>query len=530
MYNNPINVFIRLLGVTKGRGMAKINCEGKHFIHAVVIFYAFLYLLSGTANLSAQSLTLMKSVEPSVGRVGDTVTVCLSINPALITMTANSKADIMWVIDCTGSMDTEIQGIKDNLTSFTSQLVAAGIDYREGLEEYRDMYDPFPGDPTEEKNYGFAASDSQFLGWVGGLIADGGGDWPEAGLEGLEDAALNTAVAFWRPDASKTLILITDAPVKSMECDSAFYSTMPLSMTYTAHSLYSSGFVIDAVCNSIAGYYGSQYSGCDPSEMPGMAGGVWLDLSSTTNWASFLAQLGTSILNYTNVKVRDPMPPELAPIDGACGATVTGNELEWNFPQVNSSGVFNVCCFLAKITSAFDGSISNTAYVSADGVSETSSNNEYVFYPTNTSTSTITPTWTYTPTFTISATFTPTYTVTMTGTPTITPTVTVTLTPTPLPLVLNLKGNFPNPMMNDTHIVYWLSTDADVSIKVYTVSGEVVLNHDGLPGLAGYDSFYWDGKNRATKPVASGVLIYRISAVSPRNEHQEKFSKLAVVK
>jgi hypothetical protein len=30
--------------------------------------------------------------------------------------------------------------------------------------------------------------------------------------------------------------------------------------------------------------------------------------------------------------------------------------------------------------------------------------------------------------------------------------------------------------------------------------------------------------------VASGVLIYRISAVSPRNEHQEKFSKLAVVK
>jgi len=365
---------------------------------------------------------------------------------------------------------------------------------------------------------------------VGGLIATGGGDLPEAGLDALYDAALNTAVAFWRPDASKTLILITDAPVKSVECSDEFTMAVPFSMTYTAYDLRNRGFIIDAVCNNSTVTNGAGYAGCDPSVIPGLTGGLWINLSGSSDWASFLTQLGTSILSYTNVKVRDPMPPELAPVDSACGATVTGNELDWNFPQVGSGNLFNVCCFLARITSAFDGSISNTAYVSADGVSETSSNNQYVFYPTNTATPTMTMTSTYTPTFTISATFTPTYTSTLTGTPTITPTVTATFTPTPQPLVLNLKGSFPNPMMNDTHIVYWLSTDADVSIKIYTVSGEVVLDTDGLPGLEGYDSYYWDGKNRAARPVASGVLIYRITATTPRNEHRDVFSKLAIVK
>jgi hypothetical protein len=504
----------------------KKNRKGKCRLFILAFFYAALCIVLGAARLDAQALTLIKSIEPPVGKAGDTVTVCLSINPTLLTATANQKADIMWVIDCTASMSPEIAGIKNNLTSFTSQLVAGGIDYRQGLEEYRDIYSPSSGDPTEEKNYGFATSDAQFLGWVGGLAASGGGDWPETGLDALDDAALNTSAAFWRPDSTKTLILITDAPVKSIECSTLFSGAMPLSMTYTAYDLRNRGFVIDAICNAI----GSGYSGCDPSLIPGMSGGLWLNLSGTSDWSSFLTQLGTSILSYTNVIVRDPMPPELAPVDSGCGATITGNELDWTFPQVGSGGVFNVCCFLARITTAFDGSISNTAYVSADGVSETSSNNEYVFYPTRTSTPTVTQTLTYTLTYTRTVTYTPTYTCTLTGTPTITTTITPTYTPTPRPLVLNLKGTFPNPMMSDTHFVYWLSTFADVSIKIYTVSGEVVLEQDELPGLEGYDSFYWDGKNRAVKKVSSGVFIYRITATTPRNEHQEVFSKLAVVK
>ena len=162
--------------------------------------------------------------------------------------------------------------------------------------------------------------------------------------------------------------------------------------------------------------------------------------------------------------------------------------------------------------------------------------------PTYTPTFTVTPTVTATSTSTITPTYTPTYSVTVTNTSTITNTpsvtrtvtctntVTDTLTPTPIPLLLKGKGNYPNPFVKDTQIVYWLSTDADVKIKIYTVSGEVVRWEQDLHGLAGYNHFYWDGRNRAIKPVASGVFIYRISASTPRDREQSVMEKCACVK
>jgi hypothetical protein len=148
--------------------------------------------------------------------------------------------------------------------------------------------------------------------------------------------------------------------------------------------------------------------------------------------------------------------------------------------------------------------------------------------PTETSTKTSTPT--ITPSFTNTPTYTVTNTITDTSTITPTPTITPTFTPTPLPLILDLKGNFPNPFIKDTQIVYKLSVDADVKIRIFDVSGEIVRWQEDLAGKAGYNSFYWDGKNRAVKPVASGVFIYRIEASTSRGEHASGFMKAAVVK
>lgn len=148
--------------------------------------------------------------------------------------------------------------------------------------------------------------------------------------------------------------------------------------------------------------------------------------------------------------------------------------------------------------------------------------------PTDTSTKTATPT--ITPSFTYTPTFTVTNTITDTSTITPTPTITPTFTPTPLPLILDLKGNFPNPFIKDTQIVYKLSVDADVRIKIFDVSGEVVRWQEDIPGKAGYNSFYWDGRNRAAKPVSSGVFIYKIYAATARGEHADGTMKAACVK
>jgi hypothetical protein len=349
---------------------------------------------------------------------------------------------------------------------------------------------------------------------------------PESWLDAIVDAVTNTGAALWRTDASKTVIFITDAPVRSKECLNG-----NLSLTYTAADLASKGVVIHAVCNDVSYIYPL----CNPKNIPPLTGGIWLDYS-TPNWAAFLSTLGNQVGSYTNVVVRDPMPPELVPIDGACGATITGNELSWSFLQVRSDSIYNVCCFLARITSAFAGSISNTAYVSADGISETASNNEYIFYPTVTSTCTITMTSTFSPTVTMTSTYTLTCTITKTTTSTITttctPTLTVTptLTPTPLPLKLGIKGNFPNPFADKTNIVYWLSVDAAVEIRVFTVSGELVVEKKNIAGHAGYNNFFWNALNRAEKKTSSGVFIYKVIATTARDEKAEAFSKMGCVR
>jgi hypothetical protein len=146
--------------------------------------------------------------------------------------------------------------------------------------------------------------------------------------------------------------------------------------------------------------------------------------------------------------------------------------------------------------------------------------------PTITETHTITPTFsvtdtytvtpTCTPSYTATPTFTPTYTNTFTATitPTTTPTFTPTFTNTPVPFVFKIKGSFPNPSVYNSHIVYYLSRDAHVTMQVFDVSGEKV-RYNEMQGYGGYNEWFWDSRNRNVKPVASGVFIIKGTAVDP---------------
>jgi flagellar hook assembly protein FlgD len=108
----------------------------------------------------------------------------------------------------------------------------------------------------------------------------------------------------------------------------------------------------------------------------------------------------------------------------------------------------------------------------------------------------------------------------MTGTPTATPT-------TP-PFCFNLNGNFPNPIKTDTHIVYELCRDSDVSAMIYTVSGEKVRKIS-QHGSIGKNTIYWDCQNNHGKDVGSGVYLYSIEAISG-NDKTKKWGKLVVLK
>jgi hypothetical protein len=157
---------------------------------------------------------------------------------------------------------------------------------------------------------------------------------------------------------------------------------------------------------------------------------------------------------------------------------------------------------------------------------------------TITKTHTITETWTISPTHSISPTFshsptiTPTHSISPTFTITPTRTASPTVTPTPITFELILKGNFPDPFISNTKIVYEITKEAKITVKIFTVSGEIVNEYTTWAGRGGvkYNVFIWDGKNKYGKEVSSGVYIYKIFAVSREGEYAEAMGKMSVIR
>ena len=80
-----------------------------------------------------------------------------------------------------------------------------------------------------------------------------------------------------------------------------------------------------------------------------------------------------------------------------------------------------------------------------------------------------------------------------------------------------LLPNYPNPFNPETWIPYQLAGAADVRVRVYAASGELVRTLAlGYQSAGVYQSrsqaAYWDGKNELGEPVASGIYFYTLSA------------------
>ena len=80
-----------------------------------------------------------------------------------------------------------------------------------------------------------------------------------------------------------------------------------------------------------------------------------------------------------------------------------------------------------------------------------------------------------------------------------------------------LLPNYPNPFNPETWIPYHLATDADVTLTIYDMSGQVVRQFGlGHQAAGRYQSrsraVYWDGRNEFSEQVTSGVYFYHLSA------------------
>ena len=78
-----------------------------------------------------------------------------------------------------------------------------------------------------------------------------------------------------------------------------------------------------------------------------------------------------------------------------------------------------------------------------------------------------------------------------------------------------LLANYPNPFNPETWLPYQLANDAEVTIRIYSSSGQLVRHLDLGFQQAGYyigklHAAYWDGRNDLGERLASGVYFYEL--------------------
>jgi hypothetical protein len=122
--------------------------------------------------------------------------------------------DVLFLLDATGSMGDEIGQLKASIDSVAERVssLEGAPDVRFAMTLYRDLDDAFV-----TATYDFTSDVAAFRAALAEVVADGGGDYPEALDEGLAEALM---LASWRdpsatvqPGATVQMVfLVADAP------------------------------------------------------------------------------------------------------------------------------------------------------------------------------------------------------------------------------------------------------------------------------------------------------------------------------
>ena len=79
-----------------------------------------------------------------------------------------------------------------------------------------------------------------------------------------------------------------------------------------------------------------------------------------------------------------------------------------------------------------------------------------------------------------------------------------------------LQSNYPNPFNPSTAIRFGLPQEANVTVNVYSVTGEKVKTLVNGSYPAGYHTVQWDGRNETGVKTAAGVYVYELKAGGKR--------------
>ena len=124
----------------------------------------------------------------------------------------SNELDLVFVMDCTGSMGSYIESARSNIQRISEEIVSKEkADVRMALVKYR--YHPPQDTSFITDVHDFTSSVLEMKSWLHDCSASGGGDCPEAVADGLH-ATLKLS---WREKAVKFCILIADEPPHGLD-------------------------------------------------------------------------------------------------------------------------------------------------------------------------------------------------------------------------------------------------------------------------------------------------------------------------
>lgn len=169
-------------------------------------------------------------------------------------------ADVMFVVDTTGSMSGAISSIISNINSFVTKLTNEyGTIARFGLVTYKDIEEDGYGTTNL---HGWTNNVNTFKSRISSISVDGGGDAPESAIDALECARR----AGFRDNVVKFMILVTDASYKTGNrygIDSMNTMASLLANDNIITCVAADDFSYNVLCSSTGGISAGLYSGFD---------------------------------------------------------------------------------------------------------------------------------------------------------------------------------------------------------------------------------------------------------------------------
>ncbi len=193
----------------------------------------------------------------------------ITVEPA---SSGTGAADIVFIVDSTGSMSEEIAGVRNSIISFANSLKTEIGDLRLGGVDFGD---------ENRTQFSLSSDFAGFQGWVSGLSAFGGDDTPENPLDAI-GAAQGLS---WRAGVQRVIIVLTDAPahegnsITSRTIESVAAS---LGSSFVVHTI-SPGGTRQAMVMNNKGELEPARSDRDISVLAGLTGGVDLTMPFNGN-------------------------------------------------------------------------------------------------------------------------------------------------------------------------------------------------------------------------------------------------------